>query len=106
MEGSGKKVEKKLTYGQLEAYASQLYAKAVELQKRNRELEESVKRLSDGSFYAEVGLALQCLQQAEHFEPWFVGKVAGRIQDVISPMLSGAKVTAEGESKAEADGGK
>lgn len=77
--------KEKLSYEKLEAYASQLYEKASELLKRNKELEEAVKELSNRAFYAETGLALQCLQYKDLFEEGFVKRIASRIQAVLDP---------------------
>lgn len=77
--------KEKLSYVKLEAYASQLYEKASDLLKRNKELEEAVKELSDRAFYAEAGLALQCLQYKDLFDDGFVKRITGRIQEVLDP---------------------
>ena len=71
----------KLTYEQLEAYASQLAEQAKKIFQRNQALE---KALYENSL-KEVEIALKCLDHADKFSPEFIKNVTERIELVMNP---------------------
>lgn len=78
--------KKKLTYGELEAYANQTVAQAQRIYKENQDLVQEVKSLRSQMNYAEINLALKALELKENFSPEFIQKVVARLEEVLTPM--------------------
>ena len=76
-----KKVKNKLTYEELEAYTSQVVAKAQELAKQNQMLQKVVYENS----LREVEIALKCLDHEDMFTPEFINRLTTKIEEVMLP---------------------
>lgn len=72
----------KLTYEQLEAYASQISEQAKRVFQENQMLR---KALYENNL-KEVEIALKCLDHADMFSPDFVKAVTERIEEVMTPQ--------------------
>ena len=76
-----KKEVKKLSYEQLEAYASQIVEKAKELYAENQRLKEVLYNQN----LKEVELAIKCLDHADMFSIEFINAVVERVETIMNP---------------------
>lgn len=81
--GENKKKEesRKLTYEQLEAYASQIGEESKRLYQENQML----KRALYDNNLKEVEIALKCLEHTDKFSANFIEALITKIEEVINP---------------------
>lgn len=88
-----KKQNEKLTYEQLEAYASQTTAQAQKIFQENQMLKKALYEHS----LKEIEIAVKCLDHADKFSPEFIQAIIARIEELMNPKR--AESTQEEEEK-------
>lgn len=86
-----KETTQKLTYEQLEAYASQTTAQAQKIFQENQMLKKALYEHS----LKEIEIAVKCLDHADKFSPEFIKNVTERIELVMNPNKEAKEETKE-----------
>ena len=81
----------KLTYEQLEAYATQTTAQAKKIFQENQMLKKALYEHS----LKEVEIAIRCLDHADKFSPEFIKSVVERIEEIMNPQNETKEETKE-----------
>lgn len=71
----------KLSYEQLEAYATQTTEQAKKILQENQMLRKALYEYN----LKEVEIALKCLDHSDKFSPEFISSVVNRIEEVMTP---------------------
>lgn len=80
-----KEEKKKLTYEQLQAYASQMSDQANKLYRENQALRRSVTNSDRAFALEEIKCALECVKMKDSFSKEFIKKVVSRIEVILDP---------------------
>lgn len=76
-----KNPNEKLSYEQLEAYASQTTAQAQKIFQENQMLKKALYEHS----LKEIEIAVKCLDHADKFSPEFIQAIVARIEELMNP---------------------
>lgn len=77
--------EGKVSYEQLQAYASSIASKAEALYKENQQLKNALAQLSYENNLRGLECAIKCLDHADMFSPEFNKAVVQRIEKILNP---------------------
>lgn len=94
-----KEEKKKLTYEQLQAYASQMSDQANRLFKENQALRKSVNDSARAFGLKEIECALKCIELKESFSKEFIEKVVARVEEILDPDAKEGKDNEQPESE-------
>lgn len=80
-----KKVNRKLSYEELENAAQQISAQLDAMARENNQLRIALQKAQLGNLYTELDFKFKVIQNAEMFSPEFVEKCVQSIEEIMTP---------------------
>ena len=80
-----KKVNRKLSYEELENAAQQISAQLDAMARENNQLRIALQKAQLGNLYTELDFKFKVIQNAEMFSPEFVEKCVRSIEEIMTP---------------------
>ena len=91
--------QQKLTYEQLEAYATQMTGQHRQMQQEIMHLRQALDNANKANLYQEIHFAFKVVEFAHMFDDGFVKKVVNKLQELLEPVEA-PKEGAESETPA------
>lgn len=78
--------QQKLTYEQLEAYATQMTGQHRQMQQEIMHLRQALDNANKANLYQEIHFAFKVVEFAHMFDDAFVKKVVNKLQELLEPV--------------------